>query len=250
MKVVNINVERNKHLDKVINFLQKEDADVVCFQEMMDVSVQKVSDALKMKSSFTPFAILQGWSDECCVDGNKWGVAILTKNEHKVLGEKLYQGDGKMRIYENGKWKSSNHDLISRFVLLVKAYVDENEYVVGTTHFTYTPDGLPDSFQEKSADNLLDSLREYENMILCGDFNVPRKINKIYKKIKEEFKDNIPLEYDSSLDPKMHRAKGLKRMVDYVWSRGNHVVSNVGLKTGVSDHCAVVADVKIDIGVQ
>ena len=47
----------------------------------------------------------------------------------------------------------------------------------------------------------------------CGDMNVPRG-NETFNRLAEKYKDNIPLEYKTSIDQNLHRVKGLQVMVD------------------------------------
>ncbi len=243
MKIVSLNVERNKHIPKVLSFLEEENPDVVCLQEVMEKEVEIISNELGLYKSFVAFAFLdKGWEEDA--NGDKWGVAILSKEKPVSINSCLYKGDGVLKNYTRAKWDENSHKIISRYVLLSEFKNNDESMFIGTTHFTYTPDGEPDIFQIESLNKLLKITERYENLFLCGDFNIPRG-NELYNELKEVFVDNIPVEYDSSLDPELHRIKGLKRMIDYAWSKGCVAVENVSLKCGVSDHCAVLANVEI-----
>lgn len=83
-----------------------------------------------------------------------------------------------------------------------------------------------------------------EELVLAGDFNIPRG-NKVYKQVTKLFKDNIPAEVESTIDPDLHyrntkQAGTLKLVVDYVFSTPKYLVSDVKVTPGVSDHCAIV----------
>ncbi len=240
MKIVSLNIERNKHLKSVLDFLKKESPDVVCLQEAMRDSAQVMAKNVGMYITFTPMAILSGFEEDA--EMKEWGVAILTKEKHKVLGMHYYQGTSELQVYKSGKWDTSFHSLISRVAPVVSFSKNNKEFVISTTHFTYTPDGFPDEWQINSSDNLINKLSQYEDIILCGDFNVPRG-NEIYDKFNNNFIDNIPQKYDSSIDPELHRVPGLKRMVDYMWTRGGYSVGSINFKNGISDHMAIVAEV-------
>ena len=81
--------------------------------------------------------------------------------------------------------------------------------------------------------------------------NIPRHHNFLYEKFLEQYKDNIPAEYKSSLDKSMHlfgndsekNVLFTDYMVDYIFSQAPYRVQNVRLEFGISDHAAVIADV-------
>jgi endonuclease/exonuclease/phosphatase family metal-dependent hydrolase len=80
------------------------------------------------------------------------------------------------------------------------------------------------------------------SIILCGDFNAPRG-REIFSRLAKRWHDNVPLHYVTSIDPKLHRAGPLQLMVDGVFSTTDYRVRNVVLHQGVSDHCAITADI-------
>ena len=43
--------------------------------------------------------------------------------------------------------------------------------------------------------------------VLCGDFNIPRKISPHYKDMVSGYTENVPATYQSSLDKNHHRLK-------------------------------------------
>jgi len=238
MKIVSINIEKDAHLEKVASFVEREQPDVVCMQEIMGDRMPYFSEKMGMVGTFVPFVILKNWDG--LLDGRVMGVAVFTREPHVVLGIHYYQGtEGVLQNLDRAADLYEVHRSTARAVLVVKV----NEYVIGTTHFTYTPDGEPDKEQESCLERMLQLTSQYDNLLLCGDFNIPRP-NKLYKRLQEEFTDNISQRYDSSLDSQLHRVKGLKNMVDYMWSRGGYKVEDVYFMEGVSDHCAVIASVE------
>lgn len=89
---------------------------------------------------------------------------------------------------------------------------------------------------------LLDLLKG-EEIVIAGDFNIPRG-NEMYQKLQTHFRDNIPTEVESTVDPILHYANKdisgtLKLVVDYIWSTPKYKVENVRVVSGVSDHCAL-----------
>lgn len=244
MKIISVNIERNKHFDTVIPFLEKENPDVVCIQEITESGISKFTDVFGTYLTFVPFTILKGFEED--VEGQKVGVAILSKRQHFVRGIHYYQGTEQVGVTtKTDIAEGTFHEHISRAVLVCDCVDDAgNNITVSTTHFTYTPDGEPDSWQERGLKKLLDELTPYADLLLTGDFNIPRA-NGLYKMLCDSFVDNISPDADSSLDPELHRVKGLRRMVDYFWTRGVYRAKDVQFRCGVSDHCAVVGEITV-----
>jgi endonuclease/exonuclease/phosphatase family metal-dependent hydrolase len=231
--------------------LEKTKAEVVCFQEIFEKDFLFLKERFGMHGVFSPMVILD------ISDGKKdfLGVAILSKYDIKKSEEFYYTGDRKNIKYWDRKVlnliikKITKEDLVAldqvlcRVFLFVSVIKNGKEYNFSTTHFTRTLDGREDDFQKRDIRELLSFTTKKDSLILCGDFNVARGDSKIYEILKEEYKDNIPEKYDSSIDPNLHRVRGLKRMVDYIFSTNDYLVKNVELIEGVSDHKAVVGEV-------
>ena len=131
------------------------------------------------------------------------------------------------------------------FAVVAKADIisaDGQIFSISTTHFTWTPDGDANEYQRKDLENLMKILDGYKSFVLAGDFNAPRG-REIFSAIAAKYKDNIPLEYVSSIDSNLHRAPGLKLMVDGLFSTPDYKVEDAELVCGVSDHCAIVAKI-------
>lgn len=120
---------------------------------------------------------------------------------------------------------------------------------IATTHFTWTPDGMPDDYQRTDAKTLLSCLKTQDPLILCGDMNAPRG-GEIYRLFVEQYTDAVPPEHKTSLDINLHRHGQDRRdqlenkMVDYIFTAPPYTASGVELVSGVSDHMAIVATVE------
>jgi len=120
--------------------------------------------------------------------------------------------------------------------------VNGENFMIGTTHFTWTFNGETDSRQEKDLSSLFEVLDGIPELILCGDFNAPRG-KKVWSALSSRYIDHIPLEYTSSIDSKLHRKKDLHHLVDGLFSTPHYETKNVRIVCNVSDHCAVVAEI-------
>jgi len=113
---------------------------------------------------------------------------------------------------------------------------------VATTHFTWSEKGEASDLQKEDLGKLFPLLEGLREFVLCGDFNAPRG-RTTFDAIAAKYKDNIPLEYTTSIDGSMHRAGNLPYMVDGLFTTPEYQASNVALNSGVSDHLAITATI-------
>ncbi len=235
LKLVSINIEGRKHLKTVGDFLAQESLDVVCLMEVCQ------EDILKIAGNNYPFVVFAPNDVIGNIGGSQGleptGVAILSR-EVMVDVEKEYFGEKpRTQVVQPG---SGTHAP----VMLLATIGDMR---IGAVHFTWTKKSSVSLLQMKHLDLLLKKLEKNE-LFLCGDFNIPRA-NEAYKKLAAHFKDNIPSEIVTTIDPIIHYANRekpgmLQTVVDYMWSTPEYRVENVRVVSGVSDHCAVVCSVE------
>lgn len=236
ISLVSLNIEGDKRLDAVISFLQKNNPEVVCLQEIFEKDFLTIKEKLNMTGYFAPMTIREASG----IAGNftACGVAILTK----LTAEKIWPP-----FYYFGKSGSipyafkNDQNTVNKVLLSITLTKNNKHFTIATTHFTWSDKGKADENQQRDMEKLLEFLVGFDELILCGDFNAPRG-EEIFSRIASKYKDNIPSEYETSLDSKLHRAKGLKFMVDGLFSTPHYQIKNVRLVEGVSDHCAIIAE--------
>lgn len=242
LKLISINVERSKHLDLVVPFFEKEQADVVCVQELMRRDLPLFEEVLG-PAVFTPVVRHAGDEDE-----GEEGNAVFTKLP--VLATAAHQYVGASGPFEdyNPTDGTTKHATRKDAVTSADVEAPEGVYRIATTHFTWTPDGKPDAYQREDIQKVLDILRALGEFAFCGDLNAPRG-GEIFAYLANRYADAIPAEYQTSIDINLHRS-GKKRpedfsklMVDGLFTTPGYVASNVRLVSGVSDHCAIVAEI-------
>ncbi len=236
LKVVSINIEGDKHLDIVADFLAREQADIVCLMEVCQKDVLQIAGQRYPFVVFAPNDVLGN------IDGKEGleptGVAILSK-EIALNVEKEYFGEKPRKdIVERGSGSHAPVMLTATFGRLRLAAL----------HFTWTKKGRVSIEQTNHLERLL-QLLEGKELLMCGDFNIPRG-NENYFKLARKYKDNIPKDIQSTLDPILHYANQaeagkLKLVVDYVFSTTKYKVSEVRVVSGVSDHCAIVCTISL-----
>ncbi|NQU98701.1 endonuclease/exonuclease/phosphatase family protein [Candidatus Woesearchaeota archaeon] len=234
-KLITLNIEKNRHLHTVIPFLKKEKPDVLCLQEVYDCDFEKYKEVSGLDGVFIP--MFKGITkptkntDPNVVQGN----ALLTNFPNNGIKVTTYFGDENVPRFTT----IAN---IPRKLSYTTIEVNGEKYTIGTTHFTWTPDGEADDPQRRTFKELMKVLKRFDELILCGDFNAPRG-KEIFKKFEERFKDNIPLDVDTTLDLKLHKKAPLVYVVDNIFTTPAYKVSNVRVVDGVSDHKAVIGEV-------
>ena len=240
---VSLNIERDRHLDVVIPFLKEENADVICLQEVFERDIPRFEKELGMRGYFAimfrmPYPAIN--PTEILPEG----VAIFTKLPVvKILPQYYKNSSENLPVYK--KFVPGEDDMMVAVLLSVSVDVSGKEYTIGTTHFTWTPHGEADDRQRRDVKKLLEKAETFKDgIVFSGDFNAPRG-KEIFDEIAKKYKDNIPAEYETSLDQTLHRAPEEVKylMVDGLFSTLEYSATNVSLHFGVSDHAAIVADI-------
>jgi exonuclease III len=242
MKLVSINIELNRHYDNVLNFLKKENPDVVCLQELLEEDFERFKKELNLEGVFAVFkyAMVGYYGD---LKGKRFGVGIFAKN---IVGSGhifYFGSEGNVdRPYEEYITDIENRE---NDVLLWADVKDDNGDVFRftTTHPPVTKEGTVSVLQVAVIDKLLETLEKIPEFILCGDMNAPRG-NATFDRIAKKYKDNIPLEYKTSIDQNLHKVKGIQFVVDGLFTTPGYVAKDVKLVDGVSDHMAIVANIE------
>jgi endonuclease/exonuclease/phosphatase family metal-dependent hydrolase len=215
--------------------LKKEAPEVVCLQEVHELSLRYFAKKLEMNYVFGQMGQLAG---------KKSGLGILCLLPLNDIRRLYYHHDREAAsryILKTGKAPS-----FPRLVLAARVKSRNAHYLVATTHFTWSALGKATKAQRKDIENLLKVLSDINEFVLCGDFNAPRG-GEIFKKIAAQYKDNIPKKYCTSIDANFHRAAERVRagnlMVDGLFTTPQYECQNVRLVDGVSDHMAIVAEV-------
>jgi endonuclease/exonuclease/phosphatase family metal-dependent hydrolase len=254
IKLISLNVEGSKHWDRIDPFLDDQNADVICLQEVFEEDLLHIEQRLRMLSFFAPMTLRHyDFSDERS-PYKKMGIAILSRLPILATKTQYYHASAQELQHLDNSNEHTQDASIWRALLSVNIDRDGETFTIATTHFTWTPDGLSRDYQYTAAHALLALLGEMPDVALCGDFNMPRGINDVYELFSKKYRDAIPASYTSSLDLTFHRAKDdpqaaeeiAKYMVDYLFLSKGYAAENVQLHSGVSDHCAIIASLSPD----
>lgn len=254
LKLLSVNIERKRHLDKIIALIDRVQPDVVCMQEVFEDDVMLLAETLQNQSNkevvihFTPiiFKTDDGIdkTEEEYRDGQfslmPFGNLILTTLPATDFNEQYYYGSKEdLKIHRSGVYTD-----IALALSSVRVKKDDAVFHIATTHFCKNEVGsVASDFQRERIVGLLEALKNLKDVIVCGDFNAPRG-GEIFTLLAERYQDNIAPEYTTSLDPDLHRAGPLPYMVDGLFTTPEYKVTHMHFETGVSDHYAIVAEIE------
>ncbi len=243
MRLISLNIETDFHYDLIFPFFEKENADIICLQEVLEDDFLVIKERLGMEGVYKAFMYensnLEHYKNK---HGKKQGNAIFAKN---ILhsGYCFYWGrEENVSIVFDEYNKDEN--LQKNYVVVHVSMLGEDGqvYTIANTHFPVTVRGESTPHQLEIVEPLSKYLDSLQGVVLVGDFNAPRG-NATFTKIVEKYKDNIPKHYTTSLDQNLHRVKGLQFMVDGLFTTPEYSASDVKLVDGVSDHMAIVATI-------
>lgn len=237
LKLISVNIERSKHLERVLPFLRGERPQVVCLQELCEIDVPLFREIFP-SLHFVP------QTKETELDGRVLvhGCAIATASASTRYDTAYYAGDPAIMPESNAADPST---FINNNGVLISADIEGDQGLmrICTTHFTWSADGQATDLQREHMRSLLDVLTKRDEFVLCGDFNAPRG-REIFGMLASRYKDEIPPSYMTSIDASLHRAGNLQLMVDGLFTTPAYTAQNVSLVGGVSDHLAIVAEVR------
>ena len=243
LKLVCLNIEKDRHLDRIIPFLSEQMPDVFCAQEVYESSIPVIAEALP--DSTYVYVPMTGRPKEN--PPQMQGAAIFSRLPIKTRDVRYYVGTPETIPDSDDNdprtWNANN-----RMVIVCDIASEKEDFRICTTHFTWSERGKATDKQLHDMRELLKILGSLDEFVLCGDFNVSRR-GELFGMLAERYTDNVPFHYETSLDLELHRAAKLRRheiaikMIDGIFSTPAYTVSDVEMISGVSDHKALVATI-------
>ena len=235
IKLISLNIEGHKHLDRVIPFFKKQKADVICLQEVFKNDLPFIEKSLQMKTVFIPLWRVRQTTDY--QPGNDlFGLAILSSLDLNQSQHQYYSHQPSLVPKYTGSG-TYNHVL-----LWVTVHKNKIPFTIANTHFTWAMPKQADQIQKKDLKKLLAILKTIPQFVLCGDFNAPRG-QKTFGTLASLYQDNIPSRITTTIDPQLHKAGPLPLVVDGLFSTPHYLVKNVKVQCDLSDHCAIVSNI-------
>ena len=235
IRVVSLNIECGRHLERFPTYVRSMCPQVVLLQEVPQAERFRIGELLGMcLVDYVPMACSNG-----LITSDVWGLGCYVSVDVAVVAvaHKKYVNFPEVPIRELQDLR------VNRILQDIMLRHDEVIYNVLHTHFTWTPNGLADAQQLDSYERLKHLLDAYTSFILFGDMNAPRGRNVVWEKLSAHYVDNIPHDTHTTLDPLLHRVGHLPRVVDACFTHGKYTAQHVSLHAGLSDHQAVCADI-------
>ncbi|MES2409438.1 MAG: endonuclease/exonuclease/phosphatase family protein [Patescibacteria group bacterium] len=233
MKLIQINIEFDKHLDLVNNLIKKENPDVVCMQEVLEGDFEKIKSIYNMHGVFNAM---------CINKDQKQGSAIFCKRKITTSNVEYYLKPTEEVLSDiKGETPMSGAHCS---LLSVEIIHDDQIFNIITTHFpVHYPGSEVSDFQRECFKKMDAILKTKKDFILTGDTNCPRG-TEIFDTLAKDYKDNVPQDSVTTIDEKLHRAGFLPYVVDCMFTTPEYKVTNIKLVDGVSDHLGIVAEIE------
>jgi endonuclease/exonuclease/phosphatase family metal-dependent hydrolase len=248
IKLVSVNIEGDRHLERVRPFLAEENPDIICLQEAFRDDVQELIGS-EYQTEFLPMSLKERSDGSLSV----WGVSLATRSSAWRVVREYYHQPTTTLVPSDERSVETKRMSMWQGVIGVTIEAGGVDYTLFTTHFTWTPNGVSNQYQSVDMERLLSFLGEQGPHVLCGDFNIPRKQNSLYPLLHAHYTDHVPEEYETSMYIPLHLVRDNPKaaadvgsyMVDYILSTpGTYRVRDVALRGNVSDHCALIAHIE------
>lgn len=235
LKLLSCNIEGRKHYERLIPFIQAQQPEVICMQEVFECDLPYLAEQFGMSVAFTPI-LNSDFKNIFDIDPlGYWGLAIFTRLPISNQGEYYYVGQRS----QIPKVDESNSNSLNRAVRWADLKKGGLHFRIATTHFTWSPHGNYIPLQGENLATMENFLKtELGEFVLCGDFNSPRG-GEIYQRLSSWLHDAIPPHITTTIDKQWHRAGDLQFVVDYIFHTDCYQVDQVAVHDGVSDHMAL-----------
>ena len=256
LTLLHLNIERDYHLDKIEQLIHEKQPDILCFQEIFDSTIETLRKEFPHYMSVPRLYINNG--------KEKYSDGVVVMSKYPILSKKavVYGNTDETPTFENEDifFFKNNMRPIESFNLFyaiacIEIEINGTPLTIGTTHFPAVDRasrGRFDNVYEQSPEfNYFLGIREiYESFLrnmksIPGPFIFTADMNNdrseyMYQRLSQELIDHVPRELISTIDPDLHKIKGLSLMIDTIMSTPEINVHNFEVIQGVSDHKAFV----------
>ena len=254
IKVIQINIYKGKYLSKLIDFLKKEDADIITMQEVTaggfnlagDKSAnlfEILQEKLNLNGVYHGDLKLTGSSD------SSFGNAVLTKFEIKKSRFITLKKFRPVTLEElDGASAFEIRPKIPRHMLDVLVDLSIGKLHTISVHGAWTapPSDTPQTLrQAKIIVKILKSLGK-EPFIMGGDLNATpqSEVIKMIGGVANNLMDGISVK--QTTHPKIHKIVPRGFLVDYIFTSKHFKVLSLNVpEVTVSDHLPVVAELEL-----
>ena len=238
--LLSLNIEGDNHLDLIRKLVLSRQPDIFCVQEIFKSDVSLFEKLLGVRGYFVPFCRVEAENPFRLNPRGEWGIALFSRKPVTAIHIQTYQGE----LNHVPVYLTEDPNAVNRAVLIGSIEFDSTVFCVATTHFTWTNHGEVSDLQHQHMDRLLEILKSHEPVVVAGDFNAPRG-KSVFARLAAKYKDNIPLEVETTIDQHLHRKSGIQLVVDGMFTSPQLRVEHIEVIDGVSDHKALFANISV-----
>lgn len=230
IKLLSLNIEHDRHLERVRAVIAEHAPDILCLQEVFESDCAELAAVGDYHAEFALSSYMPRSTQPM-----DWGIAVLSRSPLESFKVTCYSEDPRVRIF------AAPNDPRRLVVTAEIEHLGAN-YRIATTHFTWSEEGRISDEQVADFHRLQRVLADYSDYVLCGDFNAPRG-REMFAQFTDRLGliDHLPPDISSTIDGNFHRAGDLNLAVDTIFATPHYRVSQVQVIDGVSDHKALVA---------
>ena len=249
MKIIQINAWLSGLHYQLLDFLETEDPDIICLQEIFSSNIsigiekEKYMTFETLKSKFGYGYFSPTWSFDRLGQKVHYGNAIISK-------QPIY--DTKT-LFTNGKYTdltkviTKEHTNI-RNIQSCKLNIDGQQLTIVNHHGYHEPNSNGSQRSMKSMEQAIKHIKELsEPIVFCGDLN----LNPNSKPVKllessTDFRNLVTENGARTTLSEVFRIKNLNVVCDYIFTSKNIKVNNFFVSNeAISDHRALVLDFSI-----
>jgi endonuclease/exonuclease/phosphatase family metal-dependent hydrolase len=238
LKLLTLNIQGDRHLDRVRDAIALHLPDIVCLQEVFEVDCATLAAVGQYNVKYVVGTYMDAANNARFAPKGSWGLAVLSKLPVQRQVIISYADDPTIRIF-----RQPNDP--RRVVIVTELAHQSRSYRIVTTHFTWSPDGHITDEQRADFVRLKQVMKHYPDYVLCGDFNAPRG-REMFAKFTDELSliDHLPADITTTIDAQYHYASSLELVVDTIFSTLDYHVTDIQLLAGLSDHKGILAMVE------
>lgn len=240
LKLLQLNILFGKFIDKITDFIKREDFDIICMQEVAggNIAFRKIDNFKYLKESLRDYeGVLVSDTSK---DNDYYGNAIFFKKTLLLLSKEAFFLSG---ITSHVDFSTIPPRKVPRNAVIIKLEIGGLKFYVISTHLAWGPTPFDEDYKIEQANRLISKIKKLgtKNIILTGDFNLVKEteIIKKFSKLLNNLTAKNQIAY--TLNPKIHRLGEEvikeKLTVDYIFAGEKIKVLDFQLVTdNLSDH--------------
>src|SRR6187431_1660059 len=100
LKLLTLNMEKDRHLDRVRSTIETQLPDIVCLQEVLEADCAKLAAAGGYQVKYAVMTRMQSGTPLKPVQGLTWGTAMLTRVPVQSQSTVYYADDPTIRVFQ------------------------------------------------------------------------------------------------------------------------------------------------------